>query len=499
MESEAIKRFNKLIEEGNIDKARELYEKEVFKDVVKCFCSVDRKKFRLSERVFALILSVGLNWPPIALSILYFNPEHVIAIATKDSSRYFEKAVEFAEKFNWKGRYTKQIISGENPSEIYEVTRRLLDTLDDYSRRFGIAEGRRDVVFDITGGRKIMSAALVFACEGFKNIFPDFNIKMFYIFSKNIRGLEISKPCSEKLIEIETPLIYYSDFLLERIRELLSNYNFTSVLDWIRDLKRELPEEYKGIYLFYENLTVAYQLALYQDNYKDAKNKLDTAIRIFKSRNLSSRVDQSFLDQIKRNLKAYRKIAEAQSEGNFAHPGILYLIVDLMLKGIRYEKLRDFSGAAILFYRCIELAQQYVFMKDYGVDTSNPDFKKLKKHKKDIDELYRAKTREILGKMLELPDKISLISGAIILKILNHNLLKDVDLKELKESITVRNQLPREHGLSPIKQQGLKKLKEISRKVIEKTFKIYSKEIGELEKIVGELLFPFENKTILEF
>jgi len=157
--------------------------------------------------------------------------------------------------------------------------------------------------------------------------------------------------------------------------------------------------------------------------------------------------------------------------------------------------MKDLSTAAILFYRTIELVQQHILAKKYNIVTDKADYRALseKINIKLVEKRFKDIHKKLMNYEKELPTKIGLIDGAILLKVLNESAYQDINLEKLKKVISVRNMVTREHGLSSVTEDNLRSLRDMSKKILEKAYQIYkpinSPNLNELKK---HLTYPYE-------
>ncbi|MGQ4895001.1 MAG: hypothetical protein ACP6IQ_10315 [Candidatus Njordarchaeia archaeon] len=481
-------------------RAREFYKEKVFRLVVEDF----RRRFPEEKLGFVdgpklLIITVGLSWPPIALSLCYFKPEYVIAVTTERSKESLVIAREIARKMAWNGKLRAIEVRGDDPEKIYDA---LSKEFEDFSKFMKKWESKRfNVIVDMTGGKKVMSGAVMLFAEGLKNANKEVTVTVVYIDSKPIiidgsmRLKGINKPLTENLILIRDPIIFYSDLKYKILKELMRTYNYKSVIEQVNGLIRTLPERYKSKFIIIKFLAESYLMAMYKDDYGRASSLLLEAQKRITTYNLTDSF-RSELDLIQANRKVFSIIAEAQRKRAFGHEGALLIALDFFIKARRYESIEEISTAAILYYRIIELIQQYTFKKEYDIDTAQPKYDKLFRYVSNLEERFGKETREIYRRSLKLPATISLLNGTIILKILGNKLVENIDINQLKKAINVRNQVPREHGLGGIKKKSLKEIRKFAKKFILRAFELNPDLRYTIDEAITALKYAYEEPLV---
>lgn len=109
-------------------------------------------------------------------------------------------------------------------------------------------------------------------------------------------------------------------------------------------------------------------------------------------------------------------------------------VVNFFVLGEHYSKLRRTDFAALLYYRTIEGAFQQRLRLGYsGFDCGHPDYTVTKVPAPELLERYNQVIGQLgWARVTALPEKMGLISSAVLLHVLKDPLLRRIDIANMK-------------------------------------------------------------------
>jgi len=183
---EAWEKFVEAYTTGDVEKAQAFYQEEVWPRLVEDWRRTPRGD--LAGRPFALsIHTLGTSPEAAVLAAIAFQSKEVHLLHTPDTARH----LEFVAR--WTGaEVVGHEVDREDPRPIYRVTRSL------------VAEAGEPVALDMTGGTKVMGAAL--AAIGFVLAVGGHPIEVYYV-SNDRYEPRVRRPVagSERLKRVPPP------------------------------------------------------------------------------------------------------------------------------------------------------------------------------------------------------------------------------------------------------------------------------------------------------
>ena len=478
-----IDEYIKLLKE-NRKKAEEFYSRKVLPKIlerISRYSEFVHKKIQEIygyEEIAGLIQTVGFSLEPLQMVQEAFGPEKVFYIATKDTESKINLLYEF-NKLPISSIEHEILNNNVTPEKIYEVIR-------DKIKKF--FDNQRNVVVDITGGKKSISGGALLAAHLLK-------LPVVYVdYKKYLPEVRKPMPFMEFIHVFEPPETILSDVEEEKIVALLQNYNFSKA----HELSAEMSEKAKNPLKFfvYKYLAETYRLwdnFAYSSALQNFRMSLEYADKYGLKLENKKHVEKNiiFLEEVIKVLEL-QKMQEIPLDTfilTSAYSTTLF-IADLLNRAERFKKLEKFNFCALLSYRTIELIIQY-FLYSYGINPHQPDVKQYlrfagnsKTTIQDIEDnivKYRKKyfgeseteielatgAKSKTAPKIDFNRKITLLDGVLLLKAANVDLFKNFDISKLRTFVELRNKSVLTHGLSKVNKRPAVEFLAFVKKVLE--------------------------------
>lgn len=401
-ECEALEKENRLA-------AEEFYRDKIFPQVKEIV-----KKRAVEDEIGnykGLILTTGFSPEPLILTITCLEPEKVFFLCTKDSERYLNRIVD--ESGLLPAQFDKAVIERSDGLDVYE---RVKEKWAEWG--FG------RIAVDMTGGTKTMVGGAAVAGAFLKNV------DLLYVDSKFGWILGKSYPGSERIIRLNNPFDVFGDLEEKEGIKLFNSYNYAtceSVFGELGGLCRD-PRRFE-----YEKILSQGYGAWDQFDFSKAYSKIKEAIKTAKRYGI--RYDKR-LDKQLEILRILRKSPQTDffdllKDDSFVN----HLVVDIFCNAARRFEQGRYDDAIIRLYRILELlAQHRLACKD--IDTGNVRIEDL-----GVVEEFENLTDKMYGAKRGISEKIGLMDAYILLCAFRDEFLDENELKELKEQLSVRNEL----------------------------------------------------------
>ncbi|MBU2670177.1 hypothetical protein KOI35_42425 [Actinoplanes bogorensis] len=318
-----------------------------------------------------------------------------------------------------------------DPMKIYQLIKEAVRTAST-----GAAE-RPNVLIDITGGKKVMSASATLAAA-------QLDLPMCYIDSTFDAELRQSVPGTERLVIIPNPTKMFADRELDAALVAFKHGAFTAAKERFAEVAESAYEPARARFL--RDLASVYE-AWCDLNFAEIGNR----VRILKSR-LTDPGHQLSVDALRR-LRVQLEFLDALTATTDSS-----LLLSFHLLGQHYLRLGRNDFGALLCYRTVEscFAQRLAGIAP-GFRTGSPDYALLTDDVNDLEARYREVSTEVHGTPpAGLPALIALMDSALLLRALDDPLLRQLDLssgrglQRLKNIILVRNHSVLAHGTETI-------------------------------------------------
>ncbi|MBQ7585955.1 MAG: TIGR02710 family CRISPR-associated protein [Desulfovibrionaceae bacterium] len=400
-----------------------------------------------SSDLKVMVCTVGGTPDPLRTSICHHKPTHVIYVASPNSRSTIRKDIE--PDLPWQISDT-QTVTLSDYQDIVQCVQDMRQGISRALKDMSLPENT-PIIADITGGTKIMSAALTL-------VMMEFNSRFSYI-GGNFRtkgGLGVVEPGQEVVIQDANPWVVLA---LREVQSLARSFNqaqFADALSTAKNLNQKLedPSQQK-FYGAVADLIHAYMLWDSFDH-NNALMKLRQAItRLSPYAAKGSRLETflSTLEQNKEQLNAINEDAKALQAKNPPQNqdiGQVYLL-DLLSNAKRRAQAEHFDDAVARLYSAIEKSAKMALWSRHNIDNSHITLDQL-------PESLKESWQPIFNDQGEA--KVGLQKSFELLAALNDP-LKETFLKrqqELDRGLESRNKSLLAHGYLPIDKDKYQKM-----------------------------------------
>ena len=383
------------------------------------------RKLEVSMGKRALVITVGAQAEQIIFSLKNLNPEYVGAIYTdtKESKNALDRITSV---YPLKPSKLKHEVVADDSREIDKVVEKFY-SIYGWLKREGIED--KEILVDPTGGRKWMSAAVTM-------IASFLGLDMIYVYAKFRDNRP--DPSTMKLIPLGNAYELVGFLEEDKGDSFFNEYNFEGALK-IYQILKEKVEDPRRLEIK-EYLAEGYlKWDLFQ--FKRAYEKLDKALnKIIQYKNLQEK--KTCVEKHVEILKVLK-----QNESNISFSNLLkdetfakYSLLTTFSYAKRCQEIKKWDWGVIGLYRTLELISQLRLAKK-GID-----FNKIPPNvKQNYDYQFRRISKDILGAESEIPDRVSLMNGWILLYTLQDEIFKQKKtyqfLKGLRKNTEPRNSL----------------------------------------------------------
>ena len=313
-----------------------------------------------------LICSVGGSPQPIRTSIDQQQPRFVIYVASPDSRKTIRKDIE--PELTWRGIEDTHVITLSDYQDLLACVRDIRHGVSAGLKAMGLPEDSL-LVADITGGTKVMSAALTLVMMEYRSRFAYVGGG---VRSKN--GLGVVESGHETVMKQDNP---WEVMALREVRTLARAFNagnFTAATGLAQALSRKVTGKEK-FYTGVKDLVQAYALWDAFDH-KGAVNTLRQALGRLEAFAVNHDALFRALDHFKHSLadlEAIQQDAQALRAAKGPLPegsGQVYLR-DLLANAARRAKAGRHDDAVARLYSAIEKSAKIRLMAAHGIDNSH--------------------------------------------------------------------------------------------------------------------------------
>jgi CRISPR-associated protein (TIGR02710 family) len=393
-----------------------------------------------------LVCSVGGSPEPVCTSIDRQKPEYVMFVASPESRKTIRKDIEAA--LTWDGIIDSHTITLADYQDLLACVRDI---------RAGIEKGLRDMdlpedtllVADITGGTKIMSAALTLVMMEHRSRFA-------YVggHRRTKAGLGVVETGHENFMRQDNP---WDVMALREVRALARSFNAGEfVAAW--KTAKELAANTTAAEKFYAPVReLVYAYCLWDGfEHTNALRKLTEAIgrlEPFAMNNAQWRNQLDLFKKSKTTLENVQRDAEElrSSKGTLSsNRGTAYLC-DLLANAHRRMRAGRHDDAVARLYSSIEKNAKIALLARHGIDNSNVDLARVPEGQCESLRAAQGEDGRIrigLQKSFHLLDALRDPLGQLY----RHR------EKELRCSLEARNMSLLAHGYNPVKEEACKQL-----------------------------------------
>lgn len=432
-----------------------------------------KTKSKLLEPVEYLIMSVGMSYEPLVLSIKLCKPRKILFLYTQITESVLNKIVKYCDLDMT--RFQKVKVHETSPIDMYR----------EIKQAYLMWKRPKKLFIDFTGGTKAMSAAAAMAGSVI-------DVQMIYVgCTEYLVDFRKPYPGSETIYFIENPLEIFGDFEIEKAMVLFHEADFSGAREKLEVLKDRIPDPNLR-----QQLSFVYLLAKMYEHWDSLEfpEAYEVIVQLNKELWRDSKLHGTFIlmNYIPR-LKYQESVLEALKEipglikekKNYRVLNNLTYIRPLMFtmytNALLREEQEKYDMATLLLYRLLEMIEQRR-LSLYGIYVSKADYTKYRFRSPvqikmndlapyDKKEWLKDAVYEIKCKLFPrvenkyLPEQISLLEGFIILLALRDEITqvphdKHIEkLKRIRSMVFLRNNSIFAHGLGPVQKEDYLKFK----------------------------------------
>lgn len=394
---------------------------------------------------FVLVLSVGGSPEPLIESIKHYKPGHVIFVASRDSNA---KVAEILKRTEGIGRH--ETITLSDYQNLLACVRDIRDELPKKLEAMNLPSDTL-LIADITGGTKVMSAALTL-------VMMEFNSRFTYVggSQRTKTGLGIVESGHETIIQMDNP---WDAMGLREARSLVQSFN-AGQFDAAREKAIFLKSRDSEYSAFYAALAVLIEAFGNWDifNYKKARTLFkDSLGRLDSYNNRRHNNFRPLYGELKRSFAALEQAAgdaevlKKPFEPLEAGTGAAYLR-DLVANASRCAKGGHYDDAVARLYSAIEKTAK-IALAQMGINNSQVQKDVLAAAGGDLANKHVCADKEI---KLPLTDSFLLLRG-----LAPENpvaIAYEKYAAELDKTLKSRNMSLLAHGYNPVSAKDYQKL-----------------------------------------
>ena len=295
--------------------------------------------------------------------------------------------------------FTHEQCDPTDPLSIYRLIKARLDQVADVAGR------RPTAMIDITGGKKVMSAAAALAAW-------QLDLPLCYLDGKFSARLRQHIPGEDRLLMLPNPAALFGDQEMDRARALFDSGSFDAAMDRYTQLAESVPEPAKA--RFMAALSGLYQAWCDLD--------LDlTPRRVAEVRAALPRVDRHTSTAFRAVLDEQLAFLGRLTDGDY--PADFVLCFAVLGRFYLHRGRKDF--AAMLLHRAIEGALAHrLATRLPGFDCARPDYSLFPGGESEVYQRYQL-ARDRSGFLPEktLPPSVENLTAVLLLEVLDDSML----------------------------------------------------------------------------
>jgi CRISPR-associated protein (TIGR02710 family) len=381
---------------------------EMFDEVVR---RAQRNSASIGRPEVDLLVSLsGFSPATTILAFELLQPKRVFIMSSDGTDRSIDVIDDYLVRGNrLPARYFRhEPCDGTNPLSIYQQVKAQVAP----ERR--AAARPASAIIDITGGKKVMSAAA--ALVAWK-----LNLRLCYVDSQYDPELRQPVPGTERLLIVDNPATLFREDEMEAALEAFRSGAFANAHERFARLAESVPDP--GRARFLRDLAGLYQA--YSDFDLDSLPAwIDRTRRSLEDP--QSKVIGASADQVRHQLDYLKDLA---GQGEF-----LRFLPNFLVLGRHYQDLRRLDFAALLYYRTAEGCFSERLKLGYsGFDCSHPDYGLLGMPKERLLEGFNTTRRKLgLTPAADLPYDLGFVNAAIMLHLLDDEMLRRVKITDVR-------------------------------------------------------------------
>ncbi|WP_226679069.1 TIGR02710 family CRISPR-associated CARF protein [Mesobacillus jeotgali] len=420
-------------------KSRQEAKDYFFQDLLDDLCSnfTDKVNLNVAEGTLKkyeyLIMSVGFSPEPMILWIRAFNPKKVFFICSPNTEAMVDM---IAEKTNLRPTQMKYyIVNSSDTLEVYEKIKRIKEEEK-------LEFTRENTAVDITGGKKSMVSGCTLAANmlGLDILYLDY--------SEYNPDMRKPKPGSEIPKKLDDPLEVFGDRELQRGITKFNSRNFLSAYEIFKEIEERVANP--RLYEAYGELARAYK-ALEDMEFEEAVILLKKVIKYEKwIKNTIIPVD--IVEEQLKVIEPLTKFDVREQRKVLGNPKMYWHLYGYYTS-VAHSFIQQGKGdlAALLSYRCLEMSVQYMLFQK-GIDPSRANFDDFDKEMllNRVNQIGPELYGEHFYHYTNLPSKIGLMLGLMVLKALEDPIISKLKLAKILERTEARNKSRFAHGFNTL-------------------------------------------------
>ncbi|GAA1956802.1 hypothetical protein [Catenulispora subtropica] len=426
---------------GPIDQALRFQLDELLEEIVRR----TRERSAAALPVGGLDLLVSLSgFSPMGTILTYrlLRPRQLLIIGSEESKRSIDvigDAVVGPGQLAHRN-FNHEPCDPRDPMSIYRLIQSRLDTVSKAERRRPVA------MIDITGGKKVMSAAAALAAW-------QLDLPLCYLDGTYSARLRQHIPGQDRLLLLPNPAALFGDQEMDRARVMFDEGSFAAARARYAQLAESVPEPARA--RFMAALSDLYQAWCDLDLDRIPRSADETLTALDR---VGGHTTSAFRDQLEQQLAFLRRLTGPDNRAE------LTLCFTLLGRFHLDHDRRDF--AALLYHRTIEeaLAHRLETLVP-GFDCTAPDYSLFPDGALAVVNRYRAaRVRLGLPEDQAPPSPVAGVAAAVLLDVLGDPMLgparltHESQIRELRDVAAIREQSVLARGTGSVTEAGLDRL-----------------------------------------
>lgn len=440
------------------------YYREIFPDVVKHFLKKGRKIIK--KKYLYIISVVGFSPQPIILFNELVKPEKHFFICSEETESTIDRVIDYLKLKT--SQFSKSIIDSTDVSSIYKSIKEIVRNKDPSK-----------ILIDITGGKKSMTGAASL-------VGGLLNIDLGYVdYTEYFKEERKPKPRTEFPVILENPLVVFGDLEVDKAKALFNNYQFERAEEILDVLENQVQDvwtirKYKYLSKIYSNWN--------KFEIKKAIEGIEDLLE--KDKHTALEIEPSLRNTLKKHRLILKRIYEVSK--NRKEKFMKYKCLNFYFAGERYASIKRYDIAVFLMYRAIESTSQARLIK-YGIKPSNASKAQYIKANVTKD-MFNTISKNLYGNSYyetNLPVKVALMDGFIILSVKKDPILRGIGLKKILDVTKLRNESVYAHGENPLSEGDYERINRVAKKLVSNYILQESRIKGNpIERYQREFRFP---------
>jgi len=457
----------------------EYFYKELLDDVV----SLSKEKWKNNKKVkgkeFDLLITMsGFSPETSVIAGKTISPKKVLVVSSENTKEGIDIIGNYLVKDIGHSNFFHLTCDPTDPLDIYKAIKNKIKEISNNEKIRAIV--------DITGGKKIMSAAAGLVAW-------QLDLPICYTESKNYDPiLRRPIPGDEEILFLPNPITLYGDEEIKKGIILFDKGQFGEAYNRFNELVERIDDS--KYVQFLRDLSKWYSIWLDVD-----LDKLDAYNKIVEKHLNDPLLQKHYLtEEIKLKLETQINFLK-----NFFNGDNVVLLINFYLLGMFYaNNLKRYDFATLFFYRSLEGCFAFRLQNEYNMNLTNPDYSVLNVDIVDLEEKYIKFAKQFgwKGEGIKLPKHpLGYADAALILLALNDELIEKAykkDKSKFGEIIDIgnlRNRSILAHGTKPLTQKDSNRVQLFAERFLLSFWDItessYTESNKNTEEIINNLQF----------